>query len=276
MLATPISCRLAQPAATSIGRLILPAFLLLTSLQFQSASLAQTPATKLTARKALMDASAKFHNNRSDAEAGWQLAKAAFDMAEFIDDSSHRDEIAQIGIAASRRAIDVNPDSAPAYYYLALNLGQVARARKLRALRILPEMEKALLKAANLDSRFDWSGPDRSLGLLYLDAPGWPTSIGNRTKARKHLSAAVQTSPGFPENHICLMEAHAKWNEPKHLEAGLQTLIELLPEARAMFSGAEWAANWADWHDRMAKLESALDKLNTQSAHSPAERGIRH
>src|SRR5207248_6916974 len=106
-----------------------------------------------------------------------------------------RAEIAEQGIAAARQGIERAPRLAAPHYYLALNLGQLARTKKLGALRLVDEMEAELKAAIALDPKFDYAGPHRSLGLLYADAPGWPTSIGNHSKARQHLHTAIELSP---------------------------------------------------------------------------------
>jgi len=105
----------------------------------------------------------------------------------------------------------------------------------------------------------DYGGPDRSLGMLYLEAPPWPISLGNRNKARSHLQAAVALSPGCPENHIALAEAYAKWGEARNLERELSVLHELLPKARAEFKGENWTASWEDWENgcRSSRLQKA-------------------
>src|SRR5947208_15493408 len=111
---------------------------------------------------------------------------ACFDWADLVESNSHRAEIAEQGISAARQALKLEPKMGAAHYYLGLNLGQLARTKKIGALKLVGEMEREFLAAIDLDPKFDFAGAHRSLGLLYLDAPGWPASIGNRTKARLH------------------------------------------------------------------------------------------
>ncbi len=190
----------------------------------------------------------------------WQFGRACFDWAEFAEKSSERENIAQQGIAACRRAVALDPDSAPAHYFLAMNLGQLARTKTLGALRIVPEMEKEFLRARSLDPLFDYAGPDRALGVLYREAPGWPTSIGSRKKARQHLERAVELRPDYPENHLELLEAYLGWNDAKSVEREVAVLEELLPKARNEFIGERWEQNWADWEKRWKTLRRQADE----------------
>ena len=126
----------------------------------------------------------RFQSDASNPTNAWQFARAAFDLAEFATTDPERAGLADQGITASRQLIARDPKSAAAHYYLAMNLGQLARTKFLGALKLVKEMEREFKAAGELDARFDYAGPERNLGLLYRDAPGWPASIGNKRTAR--------------------------------------------------------------------------------------------
>jgi tetratricopeptide (TPR) repeat protein len=226
-------------------------------------------------RSRFMLARAHYEKAQNNPKAGWEFGRAAFDLADAVEDGKERKDIADEGIAACRQAIALNPDSAAAHYYLALNLGELARAKKVGALKHLQEMESELTKALASDPKFDYSGPDRSLGMLYLEAPAFPIGIGNMNKARTHLQAAVKRNPEYPENRICLAEAYARWDEPKNLQTELKALQDGLPAARASFAGEAWAQSWQDWDRRVKKLETDLQRILSSPRADPAERGVR-
>ncbi|MCX6930190.1 MAG: hypothetical protein NT154_44320 [Verrucomicrobia bacterium] len=60
-------------------------------------------------------------------------------------------ETADQGIAACRLAIMRETNSAPAHYYLGLNLGQLARTKGLGALKLVDQMEREFNRAHDLD-----------------------------------------------------------------------------------------------------------------------------
>ena len=136
------------------------------------------------------------------------LAQAACQFAELLPRDYDREDVAKQGIEAARAVISRQPTNAAAYYWLGNNLGELARTKSLGALSLVKEMAEALLRARELDDKTDHGGPDRSVGLLYRDAPGWPTSVGSTSKAKQHLQRAVQISPDFPENQLCLLESY--------------------------------------------------------------------
>src|SRR6266568_4837895 len=149
--------------------------LLLLQFWFAPAAFAQSDLSGRTTEEARAEriyfaARARLAHATNRAEAAWQFARACFDWAEFAAGNAPRAQIAIEGIAACRHAIALNPQLAAPYYYLALNLGQLARTKKLGALKLVEEMETNFKAAIALDPAFDYAGAHRSLGLLYLDA----------------------------------------------------------------------------------------------------------
>jgi tetratricopeptide (TPR) repeat protein len=191
----------------------------------------------------------------ANATNAWQFARACFDWAEFATNNSQKADIATLGIDAARKATLNSPTLAAGHYYLGLNLGQLAQTKMWGALRLVEEMEKAIKASAALDSQFDYAGADRTLGMLYLDAPGWPASIGSNAKARTHLQRAVELSPDLPDNRLSLIEALIKLGDKKRLAEELPALEKLLPVARKKFTGESWEVSWADWDKRWKAIQ---------------------
>jgi len=207
------------------------------------------------AEKAFTAAKANYLTNSNDPDACLQFVRATFDWADYATSDSKRADIAEQGISASRKFIQFNSNNAAAHYYLAMNLGELARTKSWGALKIVNEMEEEFNLTLKLDAKFDHSGADRGLGLLYLDTPGWPLSIGSKTKARQHLQKALKDAPDYPENHLNMIEADLKWGDKKPAATDLKALADIWADARAKFTGDPWAASWADWTKRRAAAE---------------------
>jgi len=191
----------------------------------------------------------------------WHLGRAAFDRAALESRAETKSSFAEVGITASRAALQKDPKSAPAHYYLALCLGELARTRKFSALRLIREMQQEFERARGLDETLDFAGPDRGLGMLYLEAPGWPTSIGDRKKARSHLEQAVKLAGEYPDNHLSLLEALLRAKDARATEAEWAVLESIWPKAREQFSGESWDNDWIDWESRRAGLEARVRRL---------------
>ena len=206
------------------------------------------------------DAARKRHeSNPEDDEAAWQLGRACFDRAEFSRNAAERASLAEEGLAACKKVIGHQPNLAAGHYYLGMNLAQLARTKLLGALPLLSRMENEWKTALALDEKMDYAGPDRYVGLLYRDAPGWPISLGDNSKARQHLARAVELSPNFPENHLNLIESYFSWNETNAAARAAEKLRLLWPAAQKEFADEYWKPSWVDWNQRLEKIRAKLD-----------------
>ncbi len=245
--------------------------LVLTSLASVAAQPAKKPADvpmpTLSAKFAeaaqikLINARKQFQTDTNSILAAWALGQACFWRGEFATTNEERARLAEEGIAACRPLTIRAPTLPEGHYFLAMNLGQLARTKWLDALGIVKELEHGLELAGGMQPRLDHAGPDRCLGQLYRDAPGWPISIGSKSKARAHLLRAAALAPDFPENHLELVETWIEWKEKKLLQRDMEVLAALLPKARQQFTGEDWAAHWDDWDRRWQEIQAKAAEL---------------
>ncbi|MDB6026552.1 MAG: hypothetical protein JWM68_2775 [Verrucomicrobiales bacterium] len=207
------------------------------------------------AEKRYLAAGLRLQTEPKNVEAEWQFARACFDWAEFAANDDQREQIANEGIAAARQLVEQKPRLAQGHYYLAMNLGQLARTKTFGALRLVSEMEKEFKMVVDLDPKFDFAGADRNLGMLYHEAPGWPTSIGSSKKARQHLEHARELAPEFPENHLYLLEAYLKWGDKKAAQKEFESIQKLWPEMKKKLADEQWQRDWLDWEKRWKRLQ---------------------
>ncbi len=208
------------------------------------------------AERAFTDALSEHRRAPADTNAAIALARAAFDWGEYSATDRQRAAIAERGIEAARAALVRNTNLGAAHYWLGMNLGQMARTKSIGAIPLIKEIAAAFLRARDLDPKIDFAGPDRSLGLLYRDAPGWPTSLGNKKKAREHLERAAALCPEFPENPLCLLETCQQWGERQNFTLQLRKIDRALNDARPRLTGPQWEAAWADWNKRLEAMKT--------------------
>ena len=193
----------------------------------------------------------EFQSNTNVSATAWEFARACFEFNDFVTNNTGRAELANQGIAACRQLLARESNSAPGHYYLAIELGQLADTkRNMAAFKMVKEMEREFKIAGDLDEHFDYAGPERGLGLLYRDAPGWPVSIGSRHKARQWLERAAKLAPDYPENHLNLVESYLQWHDQTSASRELETLDILWPAARTNLTGEAWERSWDDWSAR--------------------------
>jgi tetratricopeptide (TPR) repeat protein len=204
------------------------------------------------------EAKARFHREPANPDAAVQFGRACFELAECATNRTQRAEIANQGIAACRQAVTRSSNSAPAHYYLGLNLGELARTKGFSALGLVTAMRKEFDLARTIDQRIDYAGPDRNLGQLYRDAPPF-LSVGNRPEAERRLRSAVTLAPDFPDNHLELIEAFLKWGQLDNARRQLSALQAAWPAARAKLTGPAWAASWADWETQTRQFKKQAE-----------------
>lgn len=226
---------------------------------FAWAASASEPPFAAQAQRTFWEALKRYEAEPRNDEAAWEFGRACFDRADFATNSTERAEIANLGIAACEQLLARESKSAPAHYYLALNLGQLAQTKGLGALKIVDRMEKEFLIVLDLDHRFDFAGADRGLGLLYRDAPAI-ASIGSRSKAKHHLQCAKELAPAYPENGLNLIESYLRWSDRNGARRELKSLEELWDSARRTLIGEKWAASWMDWEKRLKQVKKKVEE----------------
>jgi len=143
---------------------------------------------------------------------------------------------------AARRCGDLTPESGACAYWLGAALGLRARERPGQALPLLPDVETAFQRAAELDPRYEGGGPDRALSLLYARAPGWPAGPGDADLALEHARSAVAVGGATAPNLLALGESLLATGAHEEARAPLERALEIAggdaddPDAR------EWAA----------------------------------
>jgi tetratricopeptide (TPR) repeat protein len=161
----------------------------------------------------------------ADAEA-WRLAAprdadAALSGAAchaFLVEQGQGDlKTAEAGRRLAQQAVDALPKSAEAHYLLAYLSGLEAQRNPLKALALVPVIEREALAALKLNPALDEAGPARMLGDLYLQAPVFPVSIGDPALAVDYYEQAVELAPDQSENRLGLVDALL--TEGRHADA---------------------------------------------------------
>jgi tetratricopeptide (TPR) repeat protein len=198
----------------------------------------------------------RWQKEPKNAEAGWQFGRACFELADRAAGDSERSLMANDGIAACRRAIELQPQCGPARYFLAMNLGQLARTMMIGSLKLIREMEAEWKEVTTLDPTLDYAGAHRALAELYCKAPGWPLSIGNRNKAKEHYHKAIEVCPEYPDNLIYFLEASIRWSDRKTLDEWIPKAEQKLKDSRAKLNGKDWESRWKDWDERWERVKA--------------------
>jgi hypothetical protein len=135
---------------------------------------------------------------RVEARAAWLAGKRA--------QGEERRRHFAAGITAARVLLQADQDDPEGLLWLAANQGAEALERgKLSALRVLPGMERLLLRLEARHPLHDHAAAARTLAVLYHRAPAL-ISIGSNDRARQYFEKALQRAGDFPPNRILAAE----------------------------------------------------------------------
>jgi hypothetical protein len=106
------------------------------------------------------------------------------------------------GITSARALLAADPDHPEGLLWLAANLGAEALERgKVGALRVIPEMERLLLRLDARHPLHDHAAAARTLAVLYHRAPAL-ISIGSNARARTWFQRALERAGTYPANLV--------------------------------------------------------------------------
>ena len=139
---------------------------------------------------------------------------------------------------SARAAAPANPG---ALLQWTLHASAIAALDKnLAALRRIKEIEATLLHLRDLAPAYDHAAADRTLGLLYRNAP-MIISVGSTVRAGRHLKEAFARDPAYPGNCIFLADFYlgeGDKREARKLAKACGTEEKLAPYPE---HAAEWA-----------------------------------
>ncbi|MEM7182021.1 MAG: hypothetical protein AAF518_13975 [Spirochaetota bacterium] len=181
----------------------------------------ESPGSLDKAIHGLLDLKAKYPDE--DIICG-KLSSAYFYKGLFETSNSKKQELYyEHGMNYGKEAITMNPKAIYGNYWYASNVGMHGICKGMMAsLASIDPMKKGFEIVLKENESFFFAGPHRALGRLFHQAPGWPISIGNKTKALEHLERAVELAPEFFNNRLFLAELYIdigkKPKAKEHLE----------------------------------------------------------
>ena len=138
-----------------------------------------------------------------------KLSSAFFYKGLFDKDPKKQELYYEHGTNYGKEAITMNPKAIYGNFWYASNAGMLGMCRGIMtSLASIDPFRKSMEIVLKENENFYFGGPHRALGRLYHQAPGWPISIGNKSKATEHLERAVQLAPDFFNNRVYLSELY--------------------------------------------------------------------
>lgn len=161
-------------------------------------------------------------------EWAWRLARAYYRLGKLSDDVA-AGRFYDLCLASAKQAIGHNPRSAPGYFFKGLCTGKKGElAGFWQSLGIIEPFKRDMETARRLDPAFDHGGPNRALAKLYLELPFFMG--GDLDLSLDLIRQAVQSSPAYEENYLCLAEVYFAAGELEQARKALATLKAMAGE----------------------------------------------
>ncbi len=136
----------------------------------------------------------------------WRMARVYQWYFENEPLPRRREKWAQKTMDYGGKGVFLNPKSGPCHYYYAIGLGLYLQLHATTAIKGLPKLIEHARLAVKYSPNFDFAGPHRLLGRVYLEAPSHLG--GDIDLALDHLKKAVEIAPDLAENLLALGKAY--------------------------------------------------------------------
>jgi tetratricopeptide (TPR) repeat protein len=160
------------------------------------------------ADKALFAYEAILAKEPNSVEALWKTARACFWIADHASDKKKKIADFEKGIAYVKRAVEIEPKSVEAHFWLAALWGSYGETKGvLKSLSLLKPIRKELETVNRLNDRYQGGAGYRVLGIVDYKVPG--IAGGSKKRALEQLNKALTIDPSNPFNHYYAAEYFA-------------------------------------------------------------------
>jgi hypothetical protein len=158
-------------------------------------------------------------------EASWKFGRASYWLGAHTDGDEDKLAIFKKGIDVCKRAVALDPKSAPSRFWLAVNYGMYGETKGImNSLALVGPIKKELETVLELDETFEGGGAHRALGRMYFRLPG--VAGGSNEKSLEHLKRAVEIDGTRLLNHLFLAETYIAVKDVKNARKHLKIVVD--------------------------------------------------
>lgn len=153
----------------------------------------------------------------------WRLGKGYLLKGDALPEEE-RLVIYEKGRDSVERALEFAPDCTDSLYWYAALLGRIGQTRGiLQSLFMVKPMQESLERVIELDP--EYASAYYVLSMLYMEAPGWPLSVGNKSKSLEYALLAVALDPNEYDFQYNLAVVYLDNNKEEKAQMTLEHLL---------------------------------------------------
>jgi tetratricopeptide (TPR) repeat protein len=159
----------------------------------------------------------------------WRIARAHYWVGDHTPDKAEKKRIFEQGIYYAKKAVEFAPDKPEGHYWLGICYGVYGEAKGvLKSLSLVKPIKAAMNKVLELDPAYDDGGPDRVLGRVYHELPGF--AGGSKKKSLEHLLRSKELGPRVGLTRIYLADTYLSLDEVEKAREELEFVLTMEPD----------------------------------------------
>ncbi len=164
-------------------------------------------------------------------EAFWKLSRIYYYIGSNSKSKKEKKIIFSQGIYYAKRSVELEPEKPDGYYWLGVNYGVYGEARGvLNSLFLVDDIKEAMNKVIELDRAYEDGGPDRVMGRVYFELPGF--AGGSKKKSLEHLQKSLEYGPNDPLTRYYLADTYLGLKEVDKARGELDFILNLESDDR--------------------------------------------
>jgi tetratricopeptide (TPR) repeat protein len=187
---------------------------------------------------------AAFSDTTHAVEGYWKASRAAWWLGENAADRNEQLQDFQTAIGLAQKAVQLNPDSVEAHFWLGANEGMLGKAKGVfKSLSLVKPIRHEMAEVIRLNDRYLNGAAYRVLGVVDFKVPA--LMGGNLTRAKEELDKTFLMGPNDPFVHFDYIQYYkviGDQEKARHALADLRALMvppELAPEQKMLIRKAE-------------------------------------
>ncbi|MDD5543243.1 MAG: TRAP transporter TatT component family protein [Acidobacteriia bacterium] len=169
-------------------------------------------------------------NDPKNFEAAKRLGEYYYFLGKRVPEDQRLD-VFQHGMDVSRKAIEIDPNKADGYFWLATNEGMYAETKGImKSLSMRKEVRANFEKANQIDEKCYGGGPLRGLGRWDYRVPG--LFGGDKKRSVQELEKSLQIDPGNSLTKLYLADSYMEVGRKEDARKQWQEVLTMTPNPR--------------------------------------------
>jgi len=181
------------------------------------------------AKEALAKYQEAFLSGENPYQAYWRMARAEYWIGDHTLNKTEKKRIFEQGIYHAKKAVALEPQEPDGHFWLGVNYGVYGQAKGvLKSLSLVKPIKEEMNKVIQIDPSYEYGGPDRVLGRVYYELPGF--AGGSKKKSLEHLLKSREFGPQVGLTRIYLADTYLSLDEVEKARQELEFVINMEPD----------------------------------------------